>query len=632
MGNNQKSAFDIDGVVTLVAVVTAIASFLIAELYETDMWWHITIGDEIIRTLHIPFSDHFTVAGFGREYHDSHWLFQIVLALLHRLWGMGGVEGLMTVVWGVTFFICFRTMPRHVPLTVRSMLLFLASMAASMRFLPRPEMVTFLFIAIFFSLLKDGKYRNISDLSVFGLLQVVWANCHGLFVIGPFMAACYWIVAAYRRLRTGKGDFIALTQLLGVLIAATVLTPFGARGWEYAVLLAREATPNSSMSLRTVGELGPTFSKASMLAPAFWFFVMLLSLVIMSAVLSAKKRTLCPERLLIVLALGIAALTGRRNMPLFALVAAPFIAEQLPVLFTHKIKWARPLTLAAALAAFSWALFPLSGKYYVLVMTPARFGWGVTPSYYPHGLPPFLKKIAFKGNVYASDGLGGFFMYHFYPQLLPLSDGRWEVYDRQVLEAIRSAPLDPLIWQQLVDTYDIKGVLLQHASLEAKGLVPRLRVDPRWRLIYYDNAASFWVRSDQSVLTPVLDLTGARTSLPRAPRVDDALILDHFYKNMEAWELRVGNLEQVLAFGWKYENTLVYIADSYMMLGRWDDAEKTFTQLISKFSTNALALRELAFLSYRRGDIAASKSYLRRAAASDPNNPLVLRLQNVIGN
>ena len=91
MGNNQKSAFDIDGVVTLVAVVTAIASFLIAELYETDMWWHITIGDEIIRTLHIPFSDHFTVAGFGREYHDSHWLFQIVLALLHRLWGMGGV-------------------------------------------------------------------------------------------------------------------------------------------------------------------------------------------------------------------------------------------------------------------------------------------------------------------------------------------------------------------------------------------------------------------------------------------------------------------------------------------------------------------------------------------------------------
>jgi len=332
-----------------------------------------------------------------------------------------------------------------------------------------------------------------------------------------------------------------------------------------------------------------------------------------------------------VLGLGIAALTGRRNMPLFALVAAPFIAELLPVLFPRKIKMARSLALAAALAVFVWALFPLSGKYFVFVMTPARFGWGVTPSFYPHGLPPFLKRVGFKGNVYTSDGLGGFFMYHFYPQLLPLSDGRWEVYDRQVLEAIQSAPANPRVWQQLVTDYDIKGVLLQHASSEANKLVPRLRTDPLWSLVYYDYGASFWMRNDLPGLPPAQDLVTPSASLLRTPRVDDALILDYFYKNMEAWELRIGNLERVLAFGWKEEKTLEEIADAYTILGKWEDAEKTFTRIIAKFPKNASALRELSFLSYRRGDMVAARSYLRRAADSDPFNPLVLKLQNILG-
>lgn len=462
-------------------------------------------------------------------------------------------------------------------------------------------MVTLLMISLFYLLLKEGKYRSLPDLTVFALLQAVWANCHGLFVIGPFMAGCYWVGAVAERYRDGRKELVPLTLLIAVLVGATLVTPYGVGGWEYAMLLYREASSASAMSLGHIGELGPTFSRASLQAPAFWFFLVLLLLAVAAFVLAAVKRTLPAGRLLIVAGLGFAAMTGRRNMPLFALVAAPFIAEQVPLLFPSKGRFERILAIVSVPAIFLWCLYPLSGKYYLKVATPARFGLGTTPSYYPYGLPRFLERVGFRGNIYNSDGLGGFFLYQLYPKLRPLYDGRWELYDRQVLEAIRMAPANPRLWQQLVASYDIRGVLLHHASVEARELLPRLARDQGWRLVYVDHAASFWVRSDVAGSIPAIDLSASGTLPAATSRVEDALILDHFLRNMKADDLRLKNLERILSFGWNEEATLASIGILQINLGRFAEAESTFQRLIASYPKNATAQNELKFLAYRRG-------------------------------
>lgn len=604
----------------LLAVVISIGSFLINQVYDLDVWWHVTIGNDILSRLSVPVHDRFAAAALGRPYHDSHWLFQVVLAGAHHLAGMAGVESVMIVLWGSALFFCHRAMRRWVTPSVSYLLLFLAAMASMERFLPRPEIVTFLMIALFCWLLQEGKYRTPLGLALFGVLQSVWANCHGLFVIGPFLAGCYWLAAAGGKIRKRDTDFTALSVLLTVLLAATLLTPYPFDGWRYALLLFSEAGHASPVALKGVGELSPTFGAAARSAPAFWFFAALLAVSLITGLPALLRRQASSARLLIAVGMGAAALSGRRNMALFALAAAPFAAEQLAVLLSGRVRLPRPAVLLAALAMLAWAWFPLSGRYYLMMEIPSRFGWGATPSFFPHGLPAFLDRSGFRGQVFNSNTIGGFYLYHGYPQRLPLTDGRWEVYDRQVLDAIRRAPANPLIWQRLVTAYDIRGILLQHASPESRALLPLLPGDAGWRLVYYDHAASFWMRSDTPGLPPAVAVSPAGGLPPIPGRIDDCLILDLFLRDVGADELRLRNLERAVSFGWRTDRLRESAGMVQIKLGRLAEAEKSFQALIREAPGNLTALNELAYIAFSRGDLKGAESLLRRALTIDPGN------------
>ena len=274
------------------------------------------------------------------------------------------------------------------------------------------------------------------------------------------MAGCYWLVAALRFVRRRESDFSALCGLVAVLGGATVPPPLGFTGWRYALLLFTEVSPSASKVLKSVGELSPTFGKASMFAPAFWFYAGLLTLTLLTSALALKRQKISAERLLIAVCMGVVAPTGRRNMVLFALVGAPLLAENLSVLVPCAVWNLRAVALPAALAMLMWSWYPLSGLYYIMMEIPSRFGLGATPSFYPYGLPSFLERTGFRGAVFNSNTLGGFYLQSFYPGRLPLTDGRLEIYDPQVLDTILLNTITPEVWRQVVASYDIRGVLL----------------------------------------------------------------------------------------------------------------------------------------------------------------------------
>jgi hypothetical protein len=69
--------------------------YLVHEVYSLDVWWHVVIGGDILENLSLPKVDRYAAAALGRAYHDSHWLFQVVLAISHRLLGWIGVQLVM---------------------------------------------------------------------------------------------------------------------------------------------------------------------------------------------------------------------------------------------------------------------------------------------------------------------------------------------------------------------------------------------------------------------------------------------------------------------------------------------------------------------------------------------------------
>ena len=305
-------------------------------------------------------------------------------------------------------------------------------------------------------------------------------------------------------------------------------------------------------------------------------------------------------------------------MPLFALVAGPFLAEHL--CFSLPLRWVRPVVAGTAVFISAWCWFPLSGQYYRLLFTPARFGLGGSPSYFPYDLPLFLRKTGFRGNIFNSSGLGGFILYNCYPDLLPLTDGRWEIYDQRTLGLIKTAPFNRDVWQKIVTAYDIRGIVLDHTSVEAKGLLPNLVTTPTWRLVYLDNAASFWMRSDVAGVIPAIDLTNPASLPPLSARVDDARILDIFLNNVGSDNLRLTNLERILSLGWREADTMEQIGFLQEKLGDWPGAEKTFARLAGICPKNVAILNELAFLNFRRGNSAGADSFLRRALELEPGN------------
>jgi tetratricopeptide (TPR) repeat protein len=622
------SCYDLLDRILLIATIVAIASFLLREIHDADTWWQVAIGRDILAQLTIPRYDHFAAAAMGRSYHDSHWLFQVLLAFADRMAGMRGVGGVMVALWGMSFFFCYRAMRHRLFPAACCILVFCAAMACSDRFTPRPDVVTCLMVILFYLRLQKGKYSSAADLAVLFLLQVIWSNSHGLFVIGPFMAGCYLLVAAVNRWRGDKApDLPAAALLVALLAAATLVTPFGFGGWSYALLLMKEAGPTAPEVFKTLPELIPSFSAQVRSFPDVWFFGFLLLAVVVTSVPVFLKRRVPYARMLIVAAFGIVAVSARRNIPLFALTAAPLLAEYIRICLPRLILPAavKGITVVSLLMAI-W--LPLSGRYYLFLNYPIRVGLGTSSSSFPDELPAFLRRISFHGQIYNSNSLGGFSLYNGF---LPLIDGRWEVYDEKVLTAIFQTPFDPQAWEWLVTTYGIRGVLLSHESTEAQGLLPKLHNDHRWRLVYFDNAASFWMPADGETSPPSVDFA-VTTSHLRLRRVEDYLKLAIFFRLIDAPESALFYFEKALPFGEKREAILEKIGLVQIDLGRAAEAEKTFTALLQLDGKNIAALNELAFFAYNRGDLKKAESYLRQAMAVKPDDASIKENYELISN
>lgn len=616
---NQPGFWPFHRILLTGALLTTIASYLVTEIYDLDLWWHLIIGRDILANAAVPVVDSYTAVAAGRAYHDSHWFFQVLMTVAHRRGGMVGCSLLMIAIWGATLYFCYRAIRAWLPASWGMMLLFLVVMASLERFLPRPEIMTFLGIAFFFWRLQEGKYQKPMDLALLALMQVVWANSHGLFVLGPFMVGCYFLVAGSGLDGCRRRELGPLGRLLAVVVVATMVSPFGLGHWQYALLLFEEAGPSASRLLKSVGELSPTFGALSRSGLSFWFFLLLLLAAAVALLLAAMRRdrqTLA--RTLVVLALFAAALSGRRNMVLFALVGAPFAAEHLRHRLVVRPPWEKGLALAAAMVMFGFSWYALSGYYHLKMEIPARFGLGATPSFFPHQFPSYAADIGFRGQVFNSNTIGGFDLYHGYPQRRPFTDGRWEIYDQSIFDRIEQAN-NPLALKRLALDYNLEGLLLQHTSLEARRFLPFLPQDPQWRLVFLDQGASFWLRRNVLPLTPVLDLT-ASGALPEIKRVEDGIMLDFFLRDVGAHQLRLRNLQRTLAFGPQQEFLLSSRGQTELALQRFSEAEATFRAVLARYPKNLIALNESAYLAFRRNDVVGAEGFLRQLLRIDPRN------------
>ncbi len=137
---------------------TALFVGLCHTIWNFDIFWHLATGRAIVTTGEIPHTDIFSYTAAGAPWTNVQWGFDVLTFHLMEVGGYAALTVLRMGVLGAAFLVVFGHCRSVAPTRVALPLVLLAFLAAEERFVVRPEMGTYLWVAVYGVVL--AKYRQ----------------------------------------------------------------------------------------------------------------------------------------------------------------------------------------------------------------------------------------------------------------------------------------------------------------------------------------------------------------------------------------------------------------------------------------------------------------------------------------
>jgi hypothetical protein len=477
----------VEGLKWTVSFPAMLGMFLIGRVFyegrgfvvDPDVWWHIKVGEDILRTHHWPTTDPYSFTALGTPWIAYEWLGEIALALMYRL---GGVVSLCVFLIAVGSVIILSL---YWLATVRSgnskaafvSALFLASLAFA-SFTLRPQMLGYLFLIL--TLLVMEKFRQGVSWPLWTLpfIFLAWVNTHGSFIIGIGVVALY-LVAGLFSFQTGSVEAIAWTRkqrlrletALLFCLAVLPITPYGTQLAVYPFDMAF----SQPINVANVNEWRPMpFELIG--GKIFLGFVVIFFLLQMFYRFSWRL-----EELLLVAGGTAMACVHVRFILLFVPFCAPVFATMLarwvPVYMRQKDKYIANAVLMAGVVAAMIHYFP----------TRAAIDKTVAGTY-PVAALNYLHTHPIPGKILNYYGFGGYLVFSGQPVFI---DGRGDLYERSGVfgDYVHLNEFDPGSLG-ILRNYGIEACLLG----SKQSLAAVIAVTPDWRRVYSDDTSVIFVR------------------------------------------------------------------------------------------------------------------------------------------
>jgi hypothetical protein len=487
-----------------------------------DLGFHLKGGQWIAEHHQVPRVDTYTYSVPGNPYVDSHWLYQLAL---YGLWRAGGY-GALTLAHAALLVLGFLLLalrcgnPRA-PAWVLPVLLVLAVFTMERRFLPRPEIVSWLFLGATFWVLESYSKRGKKTLWLLPVLQLFWANIEGLFVLGWIALGAYWLGGLIQRRKPDP----ALSLFGALAVAADFLNPYFARGVAYPFSFVSKM--QGDIYHQTIGELKsiPDFLSRSFLSgdPKIFVYVFCLYLLAYVAVAALTFKRRKPHEILIAAVFFYLSFKAVRNIPLGVIATLPSaaagwsdLAERLRARwprasFMPGLKRLLPFLFALGLAA--WGARVATGAYYLADLRPERIGLGLDPDMLPMEAVGYMERERLEGKILNSPNFGGWLEWGLGRPVY--MDGRWEVMGEE-------------LYRRYLDTTYGKGRSFGGLSAEAArtqadivifgprlegSWADQLRQMPAWRPVYLDGCCAIYLRKGYRDEIPTLSMDGVVSAL-----------------------------------------------------------------------------------------------------------------------
>ncbi|MGE5193474.1 MAG: hypothetical protein ACM3U2_13350 [Deltaproteobacteria bacterium] len=492
-------------------------------LYDTDFWWHLKTGEWILQEGRIPQVDLYTFTEVGKPWIDLHWGFQLLITFLYRLGGVDLVSLVKAAVITGAVAVAWQAGGRRLPVWGKAALWILPVICISGRGYERPEMLSQLFLACWMWMATHVDRRP-GLIWFLPMLQVVWVNCHALFVLGLVVGACYAADCVARDVARGRWGLAPpapkpssreIIWAAGLVALACLANPYFEEGALFPLTLYRKFSVEQDFYSKNVGEFHRPIDFLMMFGWKGVANIYLLSEVGVWCVTAASfvwlivhRRRWSVLRLLLFAGFSQLAWKATRNTNIFAIVSGFVACENLSEAMIPEGQPAaggsrlpRTWGMAALLAGLILAV--VSGLWNEIGEQNKPFALGEAREWFMHDAAKFAGQPGFPGRAFVShNGQAAVYIYHNAPERLVFMDGRLEVCSRNTFEVYNwilslMADANPG-WQEVFkeNKGELPAVLLDNrmSLLQIRGLL----MTPGWRLVFSDPVGAVFLSNEQA--------------------------------------------------------------------------------------------------------------------------------------
>ena len=469
-------------------------------LVDPDLWWHIKLGQDIVRTHQWPTNDPYSFTVHGTPWIAYEWLGDVAIGFVAKF----GLQALAAMLMILAVLITMA-LYYYASLCARnSKAGFVASVLVSVfavgNFNLRPQMFGALFLAVTVIVLELFRQGRVKALWVLPPLFLLWINAHGSWIVGLVVIA-FFLLGGLFEFRIGSVEGVRWTErqriqlelaLLGS-VAVIPITPYGTQLATYPFLVASSLPLN----VQFVMEWFP------MPFDIFWgkFFLALLAAAFALQMIYQFKFRLQQW----VLAIGgtvMACLHVR-----FVLLFAPFFVPILAIMLSrwldryHREKDKFVLNgvlMTAVVAAIVW-YFPSRSELEHDV-----------EKQFPVRAVKFLRSHSVHEPIFNSYGYGGYLVAYL-PEHKVFIDGRGDLYELEgvMSDYVQATRLKPAAFS-VFQFYGIKTCLLERGEPLAVVLAEL----SGWKQIYADDKSVIFERVNDHESAAVATTSSASSRSP----------------------------------------------------------------------------------------------------------------------
>lgn len=580
---------------------------------EYDIWFHLKSG-EIIAKQGIINHDVFSQAIEKREWYPYEWLFQLTVYQIQQILGFEAIKYftalIVTLMIGVIYLILNKIFGLNYLLSLLACFFFFASSYDFFTSRPHVLAYTFFTINLYLILLYLFKTKNLLWLTI--PITLLWANLHGSVFLSYFLFLAYGLVSFIYYLLLKDTSWLKKIKVLSffsvITFVITILPPLGTLQYRLIWLFVA----NREIITNFIDEWRPL----SITAIDFESFVLGLILSLLFLAISIFKNRDLKQLIWLV--------------PIVPLIPIAFIAVRNLILgyiaLTFILGW--------SLSNIKFKIRPIN--FFVIFIGTAVFMTFFYSSYvlyikkhpekvyFPTQATQFIKEQNLQGNMFNGIGVGGYLLYHLYPDKKVFIDGRVDVYlcceipDIVKLLSQKELPEKEFTkyLEEFLSKYDISYVILRTEKFTASRRIGLILTDHQnWELVYWDDFFQIIVKKDGKN-EKIVEQFGVFAATPFHQNVYRDKMQDQAFREYKQM-ISIANSA-------RSRNAIGYI---FLQQEKYDQARKEFEKAAEIDSTFTSPFMNLGELALKDGDLQKAIDFYEQALSLSPDRGFIyLRL------